>query len=257
MLSSAASVEAKRLQALHDLQILNTEASPAFDRLCQMAQDVFRTPISLVTLLGSDTQWFKARCGVEMESTPRELAFCNYTIAQDDVLVVPDARVDERFTGNPLVTGEPFIRFYAGAPLILRSGVRLGSICVIDQQPRQLTAQDQKVLKQLAEGVVEELQRHRADLDLAAERERHQLLTHDHSAKGASYRFRSGSNPMQNARPASALGNGTRKQDCYPGLTGSSVCSAMSPVKWLPPMNCSCCTSMRRTFTRQRRLVRQ
>ncbi|BDA87256.1 hypothetical protein Sa4125_47980 (plasmid) [Aureimonas sp. SA4125] len=168
-MSSKSASEAERLQALYNLEILGTDPSPEFDRLCQMAQTVFGVPISLISLLDHDLQWFKAKCGLDIDGTTRDVAFCNKTILSDAVLVVPDALEDERFAGNPLVTGEPFIRFYAGAPLILSPGVRLGSVCVIDSKPRSITRREAEVLKQLAAAVVGELRRHRSDLELRSE----------------------------------------------------------------------------------------
>jgi diguanylate cyclase (GGDEF)-like protein/PAS domain S-box-containing protein len=148
-----------------------------------MAADVFEAPISLVTLLDSDVQWFKAKCGTDLESTERDVAFCNYTILSDELFIVRDTLNDERFAAHPLVTGAPHIRFYAGAPLVLRPGIRLGSLCVIDQKPRELTSQQRKLLLQLAEAASAELRRHRKDLDVAEERDRQRALNVEHSKK--------------------------------------------------------------------------
>jgi diguanylate cyclase (GGDEF)-like protein/PAS domain S-box-containing protein len=195
---STSASEADRLQALRNLDILGTAPSPEFDRLCRMAQAVFGVPISLITLLEHDLQWFKAKCGLDIEGTVRDVAFCNRTILGDEVMVVPDARADERFASNPLVTGEPFIRFYAGAPLILSPGVRLGSICVIDSKPRSVSRQEAEILKQLADAVVGELRRHRSDLDIRLEQlareselsaQRHILTQAENEGASGSWEF--------------------------------------------------------------------
>jgi GAF domain-containing protein len=109
---------------------------------------------ALVMLIDKESQIIKARAGLNVESTPRSVAFCNYTIRTDAVLVVPDATLDPRFATNPLVTGEPFIRFYAGAPLIYLDEIRLGSLCLIEPRPRQFSLGDKAELTQMAEEVV-------------------------------------------------------------------------------------------------------
>ncbi|MDY8111186.1 EAL domain-containing protein [Fulvimarina sp. 2208YS6-2-32] len=164
--------EGERLKALHELQILQTEPSPAFERFCTLAHDSFNAPIALVTLVDRDRQWFKAKRGIEVKETSRNSSFCRVTIESDEVLVVRDALLDDRFSSSPLVLGEPHIRFYAGAPLVLSSGHRVGSICVIDQKSRSFSAEDAKLLRTLAEGVVSELERHKSDLDQCDERQR-------------------------------------------------------------------------------------
>ncbi|BDA84272.1 hypothetical protein Sa4125_18140 [Aureimonas sp. SA4125] len=195
---SASASEADRLRALRSLEILGTASSPELDRLCRMAQAVFGVPISLVTLVENDFQWFKAKCGLDIEGTSRDAAFCDKTIRGDVVMVVPDARADERFASNPLVTGEPFIRFYAGAPLILSPGVRLGSICIIDSKPRSVSGQEAEILNQLADAVVGELRRHRSDLDLRSEQlareselstQRHILTQAENEGASGSWEF--------------------------------------------------------------------
>ncbi|AWN42314.1 GAF domain-containing protein [Methylobacterium durans] len=149
--------ETARLAALRRLQVLDTPPEPSFDRLVEIARSVFGVPIALVSLIDSDRQWFKAKCGLAVSETHRDLAFCNYTILHDTVLAVPDARRDPTFANNPLVTGEPHIRFYAGAPLITAPGIRLGSLCVIDTKPREFDAADARVLAGLAKIAVDEI----------------------------------------------------------------------------------------------------
>lgn len=128
--------EEERLAALEAFAILDSEAEIEFDRLVRMAAGVFQVPIALVSLVHRDRQFFKAKVGLAVCETSRDVSFCAHAIAGDDVLVVPDAARDARFSENALVTGAPFIRFYAGAPLIAPSGHRVGSFCVIDTTPR-------------------------------------------------------------------------------------------------------------------------
>ncbi|MCJ2006046.1 EAL domain-containing protein [Methylobacterium sp. J-092] len=149
--------EAERLAALRDLNILDTAPETQFDAICRTAQVLFGMPIALVSLLDEDRQWFKARCGLSHDATSRDVAFCNHTIQADEVLIVEDARDDARFKSNPLVTGEPGIRFYAGAPLILRSGIRVGSLCIIDTEPRRFSSEQGRQLRDLAEVVTANL----------------------------------------------------------------------------------------------------
>lgn len=149
--------ETERLSALHRLRLLDTPPEPALERLVATTAALFGVPISLVSLVDTDRQWFKARCGLDTRETHRDLAFCNYTILHDTVFVVPDAASDPNFAHNPLVTGEPRIRFYAGAPLILRPGIRLGSLCIIDTQPRPFSELEAATLSRLARMVVDEL----------------------------------------------------------------------------------------------------
>jgi GAF domain-containing protein len=133
----AARREAERLAALVGVAVLDTPPEPEFDALVRQAADRFGVPISLVSLVDADRQWFKAATGLPPGAeTPRALAFCDHAIRDEAVLVVPDAAADPRFAENPLVTGAPNIRFYAGAPLTLPAGARLGTLCVIDTVPR-------------------------------------------------------------------------------------------------------------------------
>lgn len=125
-----------RLAALHALPLLDTAAEPDFDAVVQIGQALFGAPTCLVTLVDAERQWFKARIGLDAPETPRSVSFCGHAILQEDVLVILDASKDERFHDNPLVTGAPFIRFYAGAPILLPSGYTIGTVCILGPEPR-------------------------------------------------------------------------------------------------------------------------
>lgn len=155
--------EAERLAALRRYEILDTPPEPAFDRIVRLASHVLGAPISLVSLIDESRQWFKARRGIDTSQTPRSMAFCAHAILSDDVLVVPDARADRRFADNPLVTGDPNIRFYAGAPLRTPEGHRLGTLCVIDRRPRDLDDEKRGLLADLSSLVVDELELRRVN----------------------------------------------------------------------------------------------
>ena len=159
--------ETKRLEALRRYQILDTPAEQAFEDFAFLASTLCQTPIALMTLVDTDRQWFKARLGLDETETPREQAFCAHTILGTEVMVVEDATRDERFANNALVTAEPHIRFYAGAPLIDGEGNGLGSLCVIDRHPRQLSPEQNKALQALARQVISQLELRRASADLA------------------------------------------------------------------------------------------
>lgn len=146
--------EAQRLAALQVYGILDTPPEQDFDDFTRIASQVCGTPISLISLVDEARQWFKAKVGLEATETPRDLAFCAHVILQHEVMVVPDSSLDQRFHDNPLVTGAPFVRFYAGAPLETPSGQRIGTLCVIDHQPRQLTSEQIAALQALARQII-------------------------------------------------------------------------------------------------------
>ncbi|MDJ0864357.1 MAG: SpoIIE family protein phosphatase [Gammaproteobacteria bacterium] len=146
--------EVKRLADLLQYQILDTEEEQGFDELTQMARAICDTPISLVSLVDEGRQWFKSRIGVDASETPRDIAFCAHAILQQSVFEVPNALEDSRFCDNPLVTEDPKIRFYAGAPLVSPQGYPLGTICVIDRKEKRLSSDQRRALEILSTQVV-------------------------------------------------------------------------------------------------------
>ena len=146
--------ESERLQTLLRYDILDTEAEQAFDDLTRLAAIICGSPISLISLVDKDRQWFKSRYGIDAQETPREWAFCAHAIMTPEPLVVPDATQDTRFSENPLVVSDPNIRFYAGAPLQAPDGNNIGTLCVIDQAPRDLSEEQREALQLISNQVV-------------------------------------------------------------------------------------------------------
>jgi len=151
--------EELRVAALHQLGLLDTEPEERFDRITRLAATLFGVPISMVTLIDGDRQWFKSRVGMPSMETPRDISLCAHAILGQDPLVVPDALEDDRFADNPLVAGELHGRFYAGVPLFLADGHAVGTLCVIDVKPRQPTEEQMALLRDLASVVEDELRR--------------------------------------------------------------------------------------------------
>ena len=149
--------ENERLSFLYESGLLDGAPNPVLEDLCRLARERFDVEMALVTLLEEDFQVFRAKCGVGAPHTPRDVAFCNYTILEDHLFIVPDARKDPIFRTNPLVSGEPYLRFYAGAPLTCMENIRLGAFCLLDRQPRELSPGEREELREYAERVVAEL----------------------------------------------------------------------------------------------------
>lgn len=161
-------LEKHRLHTLRMYQILDSATEKAFDDLASLASAMCDAPISLVSFVDKDRQWFKAKIGVEVSETPREYAFCAHAIESDDIMIVEDATRDNRFANNPLVNDDPKIRFYAGVPLVVSNGQRLGTLCVIDQHPRTLSEAQLRGLTILRNAVVAQLELRKAALELNA-----------------------------------------------------------------------------------------
>lgn len=151
--------ERQRLAALAATGLMDSPQEEVFDRVTWLASQVTECPMALLTLLSGRRQWFKSRVGVDRRETPRELAFCSHAIMQDGPFVVEDANVDPRFAANPLVTGEPHIRFYAGYPVLDANGLALGSLCVLDREPRRLRERELRALRELAAIASDEVRR--------------------------------------------------------------------------------------------------
>lgn len=149
--------EATRIDTLRSLNVLDSSPEERFDRLTRLAKRLFDVPIALVSLIDTDRQWFKSHQGLEVTETPRDISFCGHAILGDGVFLVPDAAQDERFSDNPLVTDEPHIRFYAGCPLVVGDGQKLGTLCLIDRRPRRFGEEDLALLRDLARMAEQEL----------------------------------------------------------------------------------------------------
>jgi len=166
--------EAKRLKVLWQYEVLDTVPEELFDDLTELAAQICEAPIALISLVDEKRQWFKSRVGTTVSETSRDISFCAYAITQNDLFIVPDALRDERFARSPLVTSDPKIRFYAGAPLITPDGHALGTLCVIDKVPRELRLEQKQALRILARHVVSQLELRRRSRELAAAREERQ-----------------------------------------------------------------------------------
>jgi GAF domain-containing protein len=171
--------EARRLKVLWQYEVLDTVPEELFDDLTELASTICEAPIALISLVDESRQWFKSKVGLSVSETSRDVSFCAHAILQPDLFIVPDATQDDRFKHNPLVTAEPRIRFYAGAPLITPDGHALGTLCVLDKEPRNLANSQQKALRVLARLVVTQLELRRHSKELAKAREDTQFLQHE------------------------------------------------------------------------------
>jgi GAF domain-containing protein len=164
--------EAERLRSLREHQLMGTLPEAVYDDITRLATELCGTPISLLTFVDENRQWFKSKQGLEATETPREYSFCAHAIVDpNEVFVVEDARYDERFEDNPLTTGDPHVVFYAGVPVKDAEGNALGSLCVIDNRPRQLTPEKLQALKALAKLVNVHIELRKVKIDLIAAKE--------------------------------------------------------------------------------------
>lgn len=174
MRAALPSNEVQRLETLRGYNVLDTPPESDFDDLTLLAAQICQVPIAVITLVDENRQWFKSIIGLDATETPREFAFCAHAILySDEMLEVPDAQLDPRFADNPLVTSDPYIRFYAGAPLVAPDGAALGTLCVIDRVPRVLSRDQQTALRALSHTVIAQLELRRT---LAAHRRTEELL---------------------------------------------------------------------------------
>src|SRR6266436_6022733 len=167
MTTSPPAAEKKRLKVLWQYEVLDTVPEEVFDDLTELAARICEAPIALITLVDEKRQWFKSKVGLTTKETSRDISFCGHAIGQSDLFIVPDATLDKRFAENPLVTTDPKIRFYAGAPLITPDGHALGTLCVIDKVPRELSHDQKQGLKVLARHVMTQLELRRHSRELA------------------------------------------------------------------------------------------
>ncbi len=171
--------ETKRIKVLWQYDILDTVPEEVFDELADLAAHICGAPIALITLVDENRQWFKAKVGVGLNETGRDVSLCAHAILQEGLFIIPDTTLDVRFNKNPLVTTSPKIRFYAGAPLVSPDGFALGTLCVLDQVPRNLTDDQQQALRILARHVMTQLELRRHALELAKARSDCEKVRHD------------------------------------------------------------------------------
>ena len=196
--------EPKRLKVLWQYEVLDTVPEEVFDDLTELAARICEAPIAMISLVDEDRQWFKSKLGITLSETSRDISFCAYAITQPGLFIVPDAAVDRRFANHPFVIAEPRIRFYAGAPLITPDGHALGTLCVLDKVPRDLTHDQRQALRILAHHVVSQLELRRHSRELRKSRTQAGRLQRDLDkarAQLAAARRRPKPAPARRARP--------------------------------------------------------
>jgi GAF domain-containing protein len=177
--------ETKRLKVLWQYEVLDTVPEEVFDDLTELAAQICDAPIALISLVDEKRQWFKSKFGTTVSETSRDLSFCAHAISQSELFIVPDATRDARFANNPLVTADPKIRFYAGAPLVTPDGYALGTLCVLDKVPRELRSEQQQALRILARHVVSQLELRRRTRELGNVRQQNARLKGELEKAGA------------------------------------------------------------------------
>jgi GAF domain-containing protein len=171
--------EVKRIEILWKYDVLDTVPEKAFDELTSLAAYICEAPIALITLVDENRQWFKSKVGISLRETSRDISMCAHAILQKEIMIVPDATKDRRFKDNPFVVSEPKIRFYAGAPLLSSSGHALGTLCVIDTVPRELTGDQKKALSVLSHHVMAQLELRRKSRELGISNDHCEKLKRD------------------------------------------------------------------------------
>jgi GAF domain-containing protein len=171
--------EKQRLEVLWHYEVLDSMPEEIFDDLTELAASICGAPIALISLVDENRQWFKSKVGLSASETSRDVSFCAHAIVQQGLFIVPDALKDKRFADNPLVTSEPNIRFYAGAPLVTADGHALGTLCVIDKVPHELREDQKRALRILSRLVMNQLELRHRSRELARAKEEHTKLRAD------------------------------------------------------------------------------
>lgn len=199
MIAPAPGNERQRLKVLWQYDVLDTVPEEVFDDLTELAARICGAPMATISLVDENRQWFKSRVGVRQQETARNISFCSHAITQSDLFVVPDATRDSRFANSPLVTDEPRVRFYAGAPLVTPDGHALGTLCVMDREPRELNQDQRQALRVLARHVVTQLELRRHARELASSRQSAAQLEKEVAALRAD--LQSAREQLRNGRP--------------------------------------------------------